>query len=69
VITRRPTDERLLVSDIFEGERTRSKQTGLGMLHEAARDIPVYRDCDVLVVGGGPSGTQRRWPRRAPAPM
>jgi FAD dependent oxidoreductase len=57
VITRKPTDERLLVSDIFEGERTRSKQTGLGMLHEAARDIPVYRNCDVLVVGGGPSGT------------
>ena len=27
------------------------------MVHEPARAIPVFRDCDVLVVGGGPSGT------------
>ena len=26
-------------------------------MHEPARAIPVFRDCDVLVVGGGPSGT------------
>ena len=55
--TRKPTDERLLVSDIFEGERTRTGRADLGTLREAARDIPVYRNCDVLVVGGGPSGT------------
>ncbi len=23
---------------------------------EPARDIPVFRNCDVLVVGGGPAG-------------
>jgi len=57
LITRKPTDERLLVSDIFEGERTRTERPDLGTLREAARDIPVYRNCDVLVVGGGPSGT------------
>jgi hypothetical protein len=55
--TRKPTDERLLVSDIFEGERTRTGRADLGTVREAARDVPVYRNCDVLVVGGGPSGT------------
>jgi hypothetical protein len=53
----KPTDERLLVSEIFEGQRTRTERTDLGTLREPARDIPVYRECDVLVVGGGPSGT------------
>ncbi|MDH5540931.1 MAG: FAD-dependent oxidoreductase, partial [Rhizobacter sp.] len=50
------TDERILASDIFsrEGKTTRAE---LGIHHEAARDIPIYRDCEVLVVGGGPSGT------------
>jgi len=57
VSTRKPNDERLLVSDIFEGERTRAGRADLGTLRESARDIPVYRNCDVLVVGGGPSGT------------
>ena len=26
-------------------------------IREPARDIPVFRACDVLVVGGGPAGT------------
>ena len=51
------SDERILISDIFEGERTRTDRPSLGTLREPARDIPVYRNCDVLVVGGGPSGT------------
>ena len=51
------SDERILVSDMFEGERTRTDRPDLGTLREPARDIPVYRNCDVLVVGGGPSGT------------
>jgi 2-polyprenyl-6-methoxyphenol hydroxylase-like FAD-dependent oxidoreductase len=55
--TGEPSDERILVSDIFKGERTRTDRPDLGTLREAARDIPVYRHCDVLVVGGGPSGT------------
>ena len=33
--------------------RTRSD----AFVEEAARSIPVYGDCDVLVVGGGPAGT------------
>jgi len=57
VISKKPTDERLLISDIFEGERTRTDRPDLGTLREPARDIAVYRNCDVLVVGGGPSGT------------
>jgi hypothetical protein len=57
VIAGKPTDERLLVSEIFEGQRTRAERLDLGTLREPARDIPVYRECDVLVVGGGPSGT------------
>ncbi|MBC7803344.1 MAG: FAD-dependent oxidoreductase [Candidatus Parcubacteria bacterium] len=51
------TDERILSSDIFEVERARGERSNLGTLSEPARDIPVYRSCDVLVVGGGPSGT------------
>jgi len=57
VIAGKPTDERLLVSEIFEGQRTRTERRDLGTLREPARDVPVYRECDVLVVGGGPSGT------------
>lgn len=50
------TDERILSADIFERE-AKVPRPDLGTVHEAARDIPVYRDCEVLVVGGGPSGT------------
>ncbi len=51
------TDERLLSSDIFEVERTVRDRKNLGSVREPARDIPIHRECDVLVVGGGPSGT------------
>jgi hypothetical protein len=50
------TDERILSSDIFERERAR-KRPDQGSWFEPGRDIPVYHRCDVLVVGGGPSGT------------
>lgn len=50
-------DERIFVSDIFVGERTRARRAARDTIREAARDVPVYRRCDVLVVGGGPSGT------------
>lgn len=51
------TDERLLTSDIFEIERERREKKDYGTWHESARELPVYGQCDVLVVGGGPSGT------------
>jgi len=45
-------------SDIFSAGRlfARRSRPG-GAVHEPARAIPVFRTCDVLVVGGGPSGT------------
>ncbi len=52
------TEDRILTSDLFEKrERTLSARNGTGTHREAARDVPVYHQCDVLVVGGGPSGS------------
>ena len=52
------TEDRFLPSDLFESRsRNQRPHNGTGFLREAARDIPVYHHCDVLVVGGGPSGT------------
>ena len=50
------TDERILTAEIFERD-AKPPRPDLGTVHEDAREIPVYRDCEVLVVGGGPSGT------------
>jgi NADPH-dependent 2,4-dienoyl-CoA reductase/sulfur reductase-like enzyme len=45
-------------SGIFsEGRLERRPRPDLGLIEEPARSIPIFRDCDVLVVGGGPSGT------------
>ncbi len=55
---KRRTDERILVSDIFRrDDARRPPREPLGSVTEPARQIPVYARCDVLVVGGGPSGT------------
>ncbi len=44
-------------SEVFTPRaRIRRADTGL-TVREAARDIPVHAECDVLVVGGGPAGT------------
>ncbi len=44
-------------SEIFgTGRRGARTETGR-FVREAARDIPVHAECDVLVVGGGPAGT------------
>jgi hypothetical protein len=52
------TADRLLTSDVFEAEsRALPPRNGTGVYREAGRDVPVYHRCDVLVVGGGPSGT------------
>jgi hypothetical protein len=45
-------------SSIFHGARLPRRPRLSGVtIHEPARTVPVFRDCDVLVVGGGPSGT------------
>jgi hypothetical protein len=52
------SDERIHTSDIFERSGSaRSPRNGEGTWTEPSREIPVYHSCDVLVVGGGPSGT------------
>jgi hypothetical protein len=52
------TEDRFLASDVFEGkERALPPRNGTGTYSEPARKIAVYHRCDVLVVGGGPSGT------------
>ncbi len=54
----RQTADRFLASDVFEAnQRSMPPRNGAGVVHEAARDVPVYHRCDVLVVGGGPAGT------------
>lgn len=55
------SDERILSSDVFDRKDNDRALNGpreaLGTHEEPARAIPIYRTCDVLVVGGGPSGT------------
>ncbi|MBL8326530.1 MAG: FAD-dependent oxidoreductase [Rubrivivax sp.] len=55
--TREQTDERILVSDTFQRGEAGQPRAALGCWDEPAQRVPVYRRCDVLVVGGGPSGT------------
>ena len=55
--TRSP-DEQFFVSDMFRGKEGGARaRPDLGAVREPARNIPVYRECDVLVAGGGPAGT------------
>ncbi len=43
---------------VFKGaQRQHKKRFGLGVHHEPARDVPVFKKTQVLVVGGGPAGT------------
>lgn len=50
-------DERILQSDFFERDTQRPPRPDWGTIDEPGRRIPIYHRCDVLVVGGGPSGT------------
>jgi hypothetical protein len=54
---RQRTDERIMVSPIFERAGERRARNGEGSWLEPSRALPVYHRCDVLVVGGGPAGT------------
>jgi len=57
-VTSKNPDEQFFVSDMFRGrEGGKPARPDLGRIREAARDTPIYRDCDVLVAGGGPAGT------------
>ncbi len=51
------TDERILSSDVFERDDKSPARPDWGYWQEPGRRIPIYHRCDVLVVGGGPSGT------------
>lgn len=57
MITTQQGEERFLSSDLFERKDQRAPRPDYGFVNEASRSIPVYHRCDVLVVGGGPSGT------------
>ncbi len=50
------TDEQIMTSDIFDRDQ-RVVRADHGSWQEPGREIPIYHRCDVLVVGGGPSGT------------
>ncbi len=55
---RRSNQSFFFQSHIFSASRlvARRSRPG-GVVHEPARAVPVFRECDVLVVGGGPAGT------------
>jgi hypothetical protein len=54
----RQSEDRFLGSDIFEsGRYVFPARNGRGVVVEEAREVPIYHECDVLVVGGGPAGT------------
>jgi glycine/D-amino acid oxidase-like deaminating enzyme len=55
--TTQRTDERILQSDIFGRDQAREPRPDLGFYDEPGRRVPVYHETEVLVVGGGPSGT------------
>ncbi|HWK42822.1 MAG TPA: FAD-dependent oxidoreductase [Croceibacterium sp.] len=56
------SEERFLGSDVFEssGRNIPPPRRG-GTVREDARDIDIYHQCDVLVVGGGPAGCAAAW--------
>ena len=50
------SEERFLGSDVFEAETEKRPRKTTGVYRETGRDVPVFHECDVLVVGGGPAG-------------
>lgn len=51
------SDERILQSEVFDRQDAPSTRADWGHYDEPGRRIPIYHRCEVLVVGGGPSGT------------
>jgi hypothetical protein len=56
------SEERFLGSDVFEssGRNLPPPRKG-GTLREDAREIDIYHQCDVVVIGGGPAGCAAAW--------
>lgn len=53
----RQTEDRFLASDVFEDRgRVLPPRNGTGTVREEAREIDIYHQCDVAVIGGGPAG-------------
>ncbi|RIV81371.1 FAD-dependent oxidoreductase [Aurantiacibacter xanthus] len=56
------SEDRFLGSDVFRSqERNLPPSTRGGTIREEARDIDVYHQADVVVVGGGPAGCAAAW--------
>ncbi|WP_046903382.1 FAD-dependent oxidoreductase [Croceibacterium atlanticum] len=56
------SEERFLGSDVFESSgRNLPPPNGAGTVREDARDIDIYHQCDVAVIGGGPAGCAAAW--------
>ena len=53
----RRDDSEIYTSPITAGRRRGERAVATGRIHEPARETPVLERVDVLVVGGGPSGT------------
>ena len=56
-LERQATDERIHRAAIFDRTSTSRERKAAGTYVEPSREISIYRRCEVLVVGGGPSGT------------
>ena len=56
------SEDRFLGSDVFSSKsRNLPPPNGTGTVREEARDIAVYHECDVAVIGGGPAGCAAAW--------
>ena len=56
------SEDRFLGSDVFESSgRSLPPPNGRGTVREDARDIAIYHQCDVAVIGGGPAGCAAAW--------
>ena len=55
-------EERFLGSDVFESSgRNLPPPRREGTVREDAREIDIYHQCDVVVIGGGPAGCAAAW--------
>jgi len=58
----RQSEDRFLASDVFEGgSRALPPPNGAGTIREEAREVDIYHQCDVVVIGGGPAGCAAAW--------